>query len=109
LDLNRYVEILNYLGWIGVFGEREELDKLHRLQMEQHLGMISNVHVFTQVWYRTSMYKTRMKFGLTDRCREMIKEFRTLIREKHLNFQYIAGNEIYTSELEENVLLTNCP
>ena len=43
LDLNRYVEILKSLGWIGAFGEMEELDKSNTLQTEQHLGAISNM------------------------------------------------------------------
>jgi hypothetical protein len=47
LDLNRYVEILKSLVWAGEFGEREELDKSNRLQMEQHLRKISNFHGFT--------------------------------------------------------------
>jgi hypothetical protein len=46
LDLNWYVEILKSLDWAGAFGEREELDKSNRLQMEQRLRKISNVDVF---------------------------------------------------------------
>jgi hypothetical protein len=45
LDLDRYVEILKSLDRAGAFGEREELDKSNRLQMEQRLSKISNVHV----------------------------------------------------------------